>query len=62
LAFFNILPIPALDGGRLAVLSVERVRGKAFPQERVEQVQGFGMLVLLALIIAVTIKDIIDLL
>ncbi len=62
LAFINILPIPALDGGRWAFLTVERIRGKELPEGVTEQIHGAGLLLLLGLIIVVTIKDIMELL
>jgi regulator of sigma E protease len=58
LGMFNLLPLPALDGGRLAFLGFEAVaRRRANP--RVEElVHGYGMLALLALILLVTVGDV----
>jgi regulator of sigma E protease len=58
LGLFNLLPLPALDGGRLAFLGFEAVaRRRANP--RIEElVHGYGMLALLALILLVTVGDI----
>lgn len=58
LAFFNILPIPALDGGRLFFITVEAVtRRKVNPQfETITHT--IGMAVLLLLIVLVTFKDV----
>lgn len=58
LGMFNLLPLPALDGGRLTFLLFEAVaRRKASP--RVEElVHGYGMLLLLAFIGIVTVGDI----
>ncbi|MFH1507378.1 MAG: RIP metalloprotease RseP [Candidatus Omnitrophota bacterium] len=53
LAIFNLLPIPALDGGHIFLLGVEKVRGKYLSQ-KVEEVFvrfGFTMLILLAAVI-----------
>lgn len=58
LAVLNILPIPALDGGRILFLAIERVRGKPISR-KVEQIfHGAGMLLLIALILLITIHDI----
>ncbi|MFO0631547.1 MAG: site-2 protease family protein [Nannocystaceae bacterium] len=58
LGMFNLLPLPALDGGRLVFLGYEAVaRRRANP--RVEElVHGYGMVVLLALILLVTVGDV----
>jgi len=58
LGMFNLLPLPALDGGRLAFLSFEAIaRRRANP--RVEElVHGYGMVALLALIALVTVGDV----
>ncbi len=61
LAFMNILPIPALDGGRLLFLGIEKVKGSPIP-ERVEQTANAIFFVLLiTLMIAVTVRDIFNL-
>ncbi len=58
LAILNILPFPALDGGRVIFLIVEKIRGKRNNQ-RVEQlVNTVGFMLLLLLMVLVTIKDI----
>jgi len=58
LAVLNLLPIPALDGGRLLFVGIEAITGKK-PKPRFEQiVHSIGMAILLLLMIAVTIKDI----
>lgn len=54
----NLLPLPALDGGRLAFLLVEAVRGKAIDQEKEGMVHFAGMMVLLALMILIMFNDI----
>jgi regulator of sigma E protease len=62
LAIMNILPIPAVDGGRLVFLMYEMVLRKKL-NSRVEMaVNRFGMLFLLALIISITVKDLSNLL
>jgi regulator of sigma E protease len=59
LGFFNLLPIPALDGSRLVFAFVELVRGKAIDpnKENFIHLMGFAFLILLMLI--VTYKDLI---
>lgn len=58
LAFFNILPIPALDGGRLFFILIEAVTGKKV-NERIEtMIHTVGMAILLGLIVLVTFKDV----
>ncbi|MDO4684273.1 MAG: M50 family metallopeptidase [Candidatus Saccharibacteria bacterium] len=58
LAVMNTLPIPALDGGRWAVMTWYRVRNKVLTQEREEKIQTIGIVTLLVLMILVTIADI----
>ena len=60
LAILNILPVPALDGGRVLFLAIERLRGGARVNERIEQfVHTVGMALLLLLMVAITYRDII---
>ena len=49
LAFMNILPIPALDGGHAIFLLYEMVTGKAASEKVLEKAQQVGMIILLAL-------------
>ena len=59
LAFFNILPIPALDGGRLLFVIIEVLRrGKRISPEREGLVNLIGMACLLFLVLLVTINDV----
>ncbi|MCA9690962.1 MAG: M50 family metallopeptidase [Nannocystaceae bacterium] len=58
LGMFNLLPIPALDGGRLAFLGVEAIIRKRASPNLEEKIHGYGMLALLVLILIVTIRDI----
>jgi len=51
LAFMNILPIPALDGGHVMFLLYEMVAGKAPNQKFLERAQVVGMIILLALLL-----------
>lgn len=58
LAFINILPFPALDGGRLFFLLIEGVLRKKVKAEIEKWVHTIGMAFLLALIILITYSDI----
>lgn len=57
LAIFNLLPIPALDGGRLLMIGLEKIVGR----KRVSKYEGYvnavGMILLIGLLIGVTVKD-----
>ena len=54
----NLLPIPALDGGRLVFLLIELVRGKPVDPEKEGMVHMAGMAVLMALMVLVLFNDI----
>jgi regulator of sigma E protease len=58
LAFMNILPIPALDGGHVMFLLYEMIRGKAPNQKFLEKAQIVGMIILLALLLYANGNDI----
>lgn len=58
LAVMNVLPIPALDGGRWFVMTLFKLRKKKLTKEREEQIQGTGFLVLMLLVIIVTVADV----
>jgi len=58
LAVMNTLPIPALDGGRLFVMSIYKLLKKPLSKETEEKIHGTGMLVLLALALLITVVDI----
>jgi regulator of sigma E protease len=51
LAFLNLLPIPALDGGHVAFLSWEMITGKSLPQKFLEYAQMVGIIFLLGLML-----------
>jgi regulator of sigma E protease len=57
LAFMNILPFPALDGGRLFFVLLEGFTGKKIPVRIESFIHGVGMAVLLTLILLITVKD-----
>jgi regulator of sigma E protease len=58
LAIMNILPIPALDGGRLFVLLLFRALKKPLTKEREEFIHGTGFVALMGLFVLITIVDI----
>lgn len=62
LAAINILPIPALDGGRLVFVLIERVWKKPVPLKYEQLAHTIGFLLLLVLIVVVTVRDIMGLL
>ena len=57
LAIFNLLPIPALDGGRLMMIVLEKIVGRKRVVKVERYVNGVGMILLIALLIGVTVKD-----
>lgn len=58
LGIMNLLPLPALDGGRLVFLVIEAVRGKAVNREAEGKIHFVGLMLLLALMVYVTFHDI----
>lgn len=58
LGIMNLLPLPALDGGRLVFLAVEAIRRKPVPPEKEGLVHAIGFALLFGLIIVVSVKDI----
>ena len=61
LACMNVLPIPALDGGRWLLISIARLRKKKLSKKAEEKIVGRAFIVLLAIILIVTILDILRL-
>ena len=58
LAIANMLPIPALDGGRLFFIFIEAIRGRRISPERESLVHFVGIVVLIALMILIAVNDI----
>lgn len=58
IGIFNLLPLPALDGGRIFFLIIEAIRRKPVPKEKEGMVHAIGMMLLFGLMIFVTIQDI----
>lgn len=61
LGVMNLLPIPALDGGRLLVILAEMVSGKKLPPKVEAMINGIGLLLLLGLSAVIMVKDIVQL-
>lgn len=59
LGFFNLLPIPALDGSRVIFLLIELVRGKPIDPNKEGFIHFIGFILLISLMLVVTYKDII---
>lgn len=60
LGLTNLLPIPALDGGRILFILIEAVRGRRVEPERESMVHVIGMLVLLFLMVFLIFQDIVN--
>lgn len=58
LAVINLLPFPALDGGRLAIIAIEAVRRKDLDYKKVALINVIGFFLLIALMILLTFHDI----
>ncbi len=57
LAVLNVLPIPMLDGGQLAMYTAERIRGRPLPSIVQEGLQWAGLILLLTLMVFVVAND-----
>ncbi|MDO8495495.1 MAG: RIP metalloprotease RseP [bacterium] len=58
LAVLNIMPFPALDGGRLLFLIIEKIKGSPMPKKAEALANSIGFSLLILLMIYVTTKDI----
>ena len=58
LGVLNILPIPALDGGRLLFVLIEKIRGKRIKEKTEAIIHNTGFALLMLLVVVVTLKDI----
>jgi regulator of sigma E protease len=61
LGLINLLPVPALDGGRLLFVIIEALRGRPLDPEKEGLIHFIGFLLLIALILLVTYNDLIQL-
>jgi len=58
LAIINFIPFPALDGGRILFLIIEKLRRKPMKQQVEATVHNVGFMILIGLIIFITFKDV----
>lgn len=58
LAVLNIIPFPALDGGRLLFIGIEKLKGSPVSRKIENLVNASGFALLIALMIWITIKDV----
>ncbi len=61
IGFINLLPLPALDGGRLWFLIVEKIKGSPVNPKVENTVHTIGLVLLLSLMVYITLKDILNL-
>jgi len=61
LAVINLFPFPALDGGRILFVLIEKARGRAISPRLVNMLNGIGFALLIFLMVVVTYRDIIRL-
>lgn len=61
LGLFNLLPIPALDGGRLVFLIIEAIKGSPVNPKYEGLIHTVGFIILMLILLAVSINDIIKL-
>jgi len=54
----NLIPIPALDGGRLVFIAIEYIRGKAIDIKKENQIHYIGLMILLGFMLILTIIDV----
>lgn len=61
LAVINMVPFPALDGGRILFIVIEKIIRRPLPTKFVQWVNGVGFLLLILLMIVITVKDVVKL-
>lgn len=61
LGVFNLLPLPALDGGRIIFLFIEMICRRPIKREIEQTINTVGLMILMGLMILVTVKDIFNL-
>ena len=59
LAIVNLLPLPALDGGRIVLIGIKKITGKAISDKTEGMINTVGLVLLLTLMVYVTWNDII---
>ena len=60
LGMTNLLPLPALDGGRIALALLETVRGKPMHMQVEKWVHAIGLLLLMGLMLMLSVRDLQD--
>ena len=58
LAIINILPIPALDGGRIFFILIEKFKGTPVSQKFEQRAHNIGFALLITLMVLVTVRDV----
>ena len=58
LAIINFLPFPALDGGRILFLIIEKIKGSPVKREIENIVHNIGFSLLMILVLIVTFRDV----
>jgi regulator of sigma E protease len=58
LAFINLMPFPALDGGRLLFVLIEKIKGSPVSYKIESIINGIGFALLLLLIVVITFRDV----
>ena len=58
LTVVNLIPFPALDGGRFVMALLEKIKGSAVPERFETWINGIGFAFLIVLMILLTIRDI----
>lgn len=58
LGIFNLLPLPALDGGRLLFIGAEMITRKKVPEKYESVIHTIGFIILIALMLLITLKDV----
>ena len=61
IGILNLMPLPALDGGRIVVSIIEGIRKKDFSAKFLGSLNGIGFLLLIGLLIFITVMDVIKL-
>ncbi|MAB09762.1 MAG: hypothetical protein CME96_02685, partial [Hyphomonas sp.] len=60
IGFFNLLPLPVLDGGHLVFNAYEAVTGRHLPEKVQEVSLTFGLILLLGMVVVITWGDVIE--
>ena len=58
LAAFNVLPLPALDGGRLAIITIQKVTKRRIDADTEAKIHAFGFMALIGLMLVITVYDV----